>query len=233
VTQVNYNQTAGTYVLLQGTLVSTGNGTFGSGGFTVYGGAVDSGNGSTAMFTQNNPQVYLYGDLAFLGSASINMGTGAVTMYGTRQVTVNANTLTVSGAIGQGSSGSGLTKAGAGTLALSAANTYSGPTTVNQGTLLFSGANSWPSSSAVTVNGGGTFSLADGTARSTTVPALTVASGAAFAFDWTGASAMDSLASTAAPVPRQAAAPLSRAARAAHSITPRITWPTPPATRPC
>ncbi len=49
--------------------------------------------------------------------------------------TVNTEKLTFSGAIGDGGSGFGITKTGAGTLALSAANTYTGTTTVSAGTL--------------------------------------------------------------------------------------------------
>ena len=48
-------------------------------------------------------------------------------------ITVNANTLTIGGAIS--GAGQSLTLAGSGTLVLSSANTYSGVTTVNGGTL--------------------------------------------------------------------------------------------------
>ena len=57
----------------------------------------------------------------------------------------------------------GLTKLGAGTLTLSAANTYTGGTTVNGGTLQFTGSGTLGSTSgALTVNTGGTLDL-DGT----------------------------------------------------------------------
>ena len=53
-----------------------------------------------------------------------------------RQINVNANTAIISGAIvNSGGSAAGLTKAGAGTLALTAANTYDGGTTITTGTL--------------------------------------------------------------------------------------------------
>jgi len=58
-----------------------------------------------------------------------------VTMNASRTVTVNASTLTVGGVIGDGGSGFGLTKSGAGALILSGANTYSGATTINNGVL--------------------------------------------------------------------------------------------------
>jgi outer membrane autotransporter protein len=57
--------------------------------------------------------------------------------------------------------GTTLTKAGAGTLTLSALNTYTGTTTVNAGTLAMGIANAIAASSAVTVNSGATLALDD------------------------------------------------------------------------
>jgi autotransporter-associated beta strand protein len=54
----------------------------------------------------------------------------------------------------------GLTKAGTGTLQLSAANSYAGPTTVNAGTLATGIANALPSATAMTVAAGATLDLA-------------------------------------------------------------------------
>jgi len=62
-----------------------------------------------------------------------------------------ANTFTVNSALGGNGS---LTKSGAGTLALAAANAYTGSTTINAGTLLMNG--SLAAASAVAVNSGGT-----------------------------------------------------------------------------
>lgn len=103
----------------------------------------------------------------------------------TRTVTVSAGTLTVGGIISEGvatgpgdkkegvltpsidppslidppdppdGSGAGITKAGAGTLILSGANTYTGATTVNAGKLFING-NSSAATGAVSVNNSGT-----------------------------------------------------------------------------
>lgn len=77
--------------------------------------------------------------------------------------------LTVSSAINQHFGGESVRKDGAGTLALTGANTYTGATTVTAGTLLVNGS---ISGSATTVNGGATI------AGSGTLGALTANSGA-------------------------------------------------------
>jgi autotransporter-associated beta strand protein len=75
-------------------------------------------------------------------------------------------TFTVSSASGPGlqvsgviSGSGGVTKAGAGLLDFSGANTYAGTTIINAGTLLVGGTDFVPSSSAVTVNANGILSL--------------------------------------------------------------------------
>src|SRR5208337_1178387 len=90
-------------------------------------------SGSAITLSTNNAQTWA-GDFTFVGSNPLNLGTGAVTLGANRQVTVNASTLTVGGAIGGAYS---LTKAGAGTLALTASGGYSGGTSINAGTLSF------------------------------------------------------------------------------------------------
>ncbi|MEI6233951.1 MAG: autotransporter-associated beta strand repeat-containing protein, partial [Planctomycetota bacterium] len=85
-----------------------------------------------------------------------------------------------------------LTKAGTGRLTLANTNAYTLGTTVSAGTLLLSGAFNMPSAGTLAVSTGGTFSLADGTARATTGATtgvgLTLAAGSYMSFDWNGGS---------------------------------------------
>ena len=129
---------AGTLAINSTTALGTVAGTL-----TIGGGALDNTSGSAITLANNNPQTWS-SDLTFVGSNSLNLGTGAVSLgsgngsavTGARTVTVNASTLTVGGVISNSTTTTGLIKAGAGTLDLTAANTYSGTTTVNGGTLL-------------------------------------------------------------------------------------------------
>jgi autotransporter-associated beta strand protein len=84
-----------------------------------------------------------------------------------------AHDLTISAPIS--SSGGGLTKTGAGTLALSGASTYTGPTTVSAGTLKSLANDLLPAASAVTVSGQGAAVTAtlDLNGLNQTVPSLT------------------------------------------------------------
>jgi len=65
----------------------------------------------------------------------LDLGTGTVTLGASDTVTVSASVLTVDGIIGDGGNDLGLTKAGAGTLSLTGANTYAGIVTISAGTL--------------------------------------------------------------------------------------------------
>ncbi|MCE9555123.1 MAG: autotransporter-associated beta strand repeat-containing protein [Planctomycetes bacterium] len=84
------------------------------------------------------------------GSGSGTVG-GAVTLVGTANIG-GAGALTIGGAIGDGGSGFGITKVGAGVTTLTGANTYIGPTTINAGSLIVNG--SLAAGSAVSINGG-------------------------------------------------------------------------------
>ena len=93
-----------------------------------------------------------FNDFTFSGTNDLNLGTGAVSMPGTRLVTVSAGVLTVGGIIS--GTGSGLTKIGNGRLTLGNNNTYNGITTVTAGELRLNPAvNSTPASQFV-LNGG-------------------------------------------------------------------------------
>jgi fibronectin-binding autotransporter adhesin len=112
-----------------------------SGGLDMNGGFLDNVSGAAITTSTYNPGQTWNGDWTFIGvngaNSDLNLGTGGVTLTGTRTVTVSnaLTTLTIGGVIGDGTSIFGVTKAGDGTLWLKAANTYNGPTTVTAGTL--------------------------------------------------------------------------------------------------
>jgi autotransporter-associated beta strand protein len=129
----------------------------GTGTLTITGGAIDNTTGATITLTSNNAQNW-NGNFAFTGARSLNLGTGAVAMNASREVTVIANTLTVGGVISGNTFG--LTKLGTGSLVLGGANTYTGTTVVNAGALFAGNANALGSTDAgTTVNSGGQLRL--------------------------------------------------------------------------
>ena len=129
---------------------STGTGT--GSGRAVLNANLDAG--AAALTVSNN------------GSAGRHLLSGnlrGVTLTVTGDATVVGNpvlellaTSVMSGVI---SGNGGLTKAGAGTLVLAGANTYSGATTVNSGTLALASANILPDTSAVRVDSAATLAL--------------------------------------------------------------------------
>ena len=117
---------------------STANSAIGTGTLTIAGGSIDNTSTADVTLQSRNPQTWT-SDFTFLGSLrNLNLGSGAVTLGGYRQVTVTSNVLTIGGPIGDGGNGYGLTKAGAGTLALNGVNTYGGGTMISGGTLALS-----------------------------------------------------------------------------------------------
>jgi len=126
---------------------------------TINGGTIDNTSGGTIALNNNPPSYFWYGDFTFAGTGSLNLGSGIVILGGNRQVTCNASILTVGGVISDGSSGYSLTKAGAGTLTLSGANTYSGNTIVSAGTLALSGSGSIANSPLISLAGGATLGV--------------------------------------------------------------------------
>ena len=133
------NSYSGGTTLNSGTLVLNNSTSIGTGALTINGGTLNNTSGNTITLTSNNPQNW-NGNFAFTGSNDLNLGTGAVAIgnAASRTVTLNSGNLTVGGVI-SGTSSS-LTKAGSGTLRLTANNTYTGGTTISAGTLELAGA---------------------------------------------------------------------------------------------
>jgi autotransporter-associated beta strand protein len=86
-------------------------GALGSGLVTLAGGTLDVVGGPRTLSGNNAIQVT--GDFTFAGTNTLNLGTGAVAIPVAKTITVTASTLTMGGPV----SGSGLIKAGNGTLA--------------------------------------------------------------------------------------------------------------------
>ena len=102
----------------------------------INGGALDA---SAAITVGGNPQTWA-ADFAFLGSNTLNLGTGAVSLGAgpgtTRTLTAFAGTLQPGGVISNGTTVNSLTINGAGLVRLYAANTFTGTLTVNAGSTL-------------------------------------------------------------------------------------------------
>ncbi|HTB63386.1 MAG TPA: autotransporter-associated beta strand repeat-containing protein, partial [Opitutales bacterium] len=124
------NSYAGGTYLNSGTLALGSSTALGTGTFTIAGGSFDNVSGANLTLSTNNAQNW-NGDFAFIGSHSLNLGTGAVALGGSRIITITGNTLTVGGAISDGGNGYGLTLVGSGTLELDGNNNYSGNITDN------------------------------------------------------------------------------------------------------
>jgi fibronectin-binding autotransporter adhesin len=144
------NDFSGGTTLAGGGLAVNATRALGIGTFTITSGTLDNTSGGAVAIANANAQAW-NGNFTFAGSANLDLGGGSVTLGGDRTVTVSASTLTVGGSIG---GGFGLTKAGAGTLALGGTNGYSGATVVNGGTLSLLAASAVPATSAVTLSAG-------------------------------------------------------------------------------
>ena len=127
------NLTAGLLNINYGSPAVTTSSAIGTGVLTISGGSLGNTSGGDVTLGTNNAQNW-NGNFTYVGSGhNLNLGTGAVVMTGTPQVTVTANTLSVGGVISGATAG--LVKAGAGTLLLAGSNTYGGGTTISAGTL--------------------------------------------------------------------------------------------------
>jgi autotransporter-associated beta strand protein len=128
--------------------------------FIINGGNIDNTRGAAITTSTYNPDMVWGGSWNFIGSNGVNsnlfLGNGRVALNGTRTVTVAnaAATLAIGGVIQHSSGSHGITKAGAGTLELRGANTYTGATAINAGTLILRGATH--ATNAITFGSGGT-----------------------------------------------------------------------------
>jgi autotransporter-associated beta strand protein len=161
---------AGTTVASGGTLAFQGGITYSTAEAVTATGTGDAGsNGAIDNLSGNN---------SFSGAITLGAGGATVGAAG-------GTKLTLAGAIGAAQP---LVKAGAGTVELTAANTYTGTTTINGGTLSLAGASGALAAGAgnITINAGGALTL-DNTAannanRLSATPTITLNNGATFNF---------------------------------------------------
>jgi autotransporter-associated beta strand protein/T5SS/PEP-CTERM-associated repeat protein len=156
-----------------GGLTKVGTGTLTLSGANTYTGGTTLAAGRLRLA---NNQALGTGALTTLGSvvdyaSGVTIANAIVVNSNTTQLSVTSGSATQAGVISELGGPRPLEKIGAGTLVLTAANTYSGPTTVNAGALVVNGS---IANSAVTVNAG---ALLAGTG---TVGATTIASGGMF-----------------------------------------------------
>ena len=152
---------SGSLVINTGALSLNNPAALGSRTLAINGGVLDNTSAAPLTLTTSNAQTW-GGNVVFAGSNNLNLGSGAVSMTASREVSVTAGTLTVGGAI----SGTGpLTKSGAGTLTLGGINSYSGGTNVNAGklTLDLSARSGGMQVGTFTIDTSGTLEIAGGT----------------------------------------------------------------------
>jgi autotransporter-associated beta strand protein len=176
-----------------GSAQAVGTGTLSIGGTAP---SIDNTSGSALTIASNNAQSW-NGDFTFAGSNSLNLGTGAVALGSTRNVTVTASTLTVGGVI-SGVAPRGIQKSGAGTLLLAGANSYGGDTTISGGTLAMGAGNVLPDTTNLSIGNAtlnaSTFTDTAGTLDVTGAAIINVDAGGTVAFadsnaiDWSGGS---------------------------------------------
>jgi autotransporter-associated beta strand protein len=151
------NTGSGGLVLAAGTLVIANANALGAGTFSIGAGTTVDTGAAAIVNAGNNAQNW-NGNFTFTGTNTLNLGTGAVTLGDNVIATISGQTLTVGGAIGDGAATFGLTKSGAGVLALNGANTYGGLTNLINGALTLNGDNS-AAAGGVTMAAGATLNL--------------------------------------------------------------------------
>ncbi|MGN6644087.1 MAG: beta strand repeat-containing protein, partial [Verrucomicrobiota bacterium] len=130
------NSYSGGTTLGAGTLIINHAQALGTGLLTINLGNIDSQGSSPITLT--NSEVW-NGAFGFVGSQELALN-GTVSLGANVQVSPGGvSSLTVGGAISDGGAGYGLTKAGAGSMVLSGANSYQGATVVSAGSLTLAG----------------------------------------------------------------------------------------------
>jgi fibronectin-binding autotransporter adhesin len=124
---------------------------------------LERGGSDSSTHTQNIPLNFRGGILS-LAYSNITGGTityagGANTLFANGGITSTNFTAVISNEIAESGGSYSFTKAGAGTLVLSGANTYTGDTVVNGGELRLSGSGRIEDSSLVTVSAGATMNF--------------------------------------------------------------------------
>jgi fibronectin-binding autotransporter adhesin len=148
-----------------GTTTLQANNTF-TGGLTLTAGTLSRAGGTGTSFgagniTVNGGTMDLYGAVGFVLNNLSGSGGDITSSFSTNNTSLNltntANT-TFAGTI-DGNVGSGITKSGAGTLALTGSNSYGGSTTLTGGILQANTANSLGATAANAIFNGGTLQL--------------------------------------------------------------------------
>ena len=149
--------------------------------YIANGTTLDNASGSTvrvlyATASGGGARVYIDGSFTYLGTAgSLNLSPGSTTadqiiLDVSPTITVNNNTLIFSKGVNEANGSQGLTKAGAGTLTLSSAGSYTGGTTISGGVLNIGAATALGATTgALTFTGPSTLNL---TSYSPTIGAL-------------------------------------------------------------
>jgi autotransporter-associated beta strand protein len=163
------NSGTGAITLSAGTLNLNSATALGTGTLTIGAGTTINTAANNTLST-NNAQNW-NGDFTFTGSSDLNLGSGAVSMGSSLQLTTSGSILSVGGAIGDGGSNHSLTKAGAGTLVLGGSNTYGGATTINAGVLRITNGAALGSTAEGTTQSGSSALELDGTGGAITVGA--------------------------------------------------------------
>jgi fibronectin-binding autotransporter adhesin len=107
----------------------------GTGPLTINGGAIDNTGGSNITLIPSIAETW-NGNFSYLGSTNnFDIGAGTVTFTENMVLTVISNTFEVDGSINDGGNGLGITKAGGGTLTLTAGNSFFGDFELGAGQL--------------------------------------------------------------------------------------------------